>query len=185
MCSRRPSPACSAAARCINCGSRLRIADHGMQHRQSVISTPDNSKCHEAHFRTAPSSLLPPGSHQPRLADPVLFRAAWRRSKGVRPRWPAVSDRLFNGVGRQISNVLDHGRDLAHACAPATSNLQTQVDTLTIDNLRLKEVEAENARLRELLRFAPAQPDLRFPRRPGHRTRDQPGRHQLPVHHHH
>jgi rod shape-determining protein MreC len=32
------------------------------------------------------------------------------------------------------------------------------VDTLTIDNLRLKEVEAENARLRELLRFAQINP---------------------------
>ena len=38
--------------------------------------------------------------------------------------------------------------------------LQTQVDTLTIDNLRLKEVEAENQRLRELLRFAQLNPHL-------------------------
>ena len=43
-------------------------------------------------------------------------------------------------------------------CASATSSLLTQVDTLTIDNLRLKEVEAENARLRELLRFAQINP---------------------------
>ncbi len=49
------------------------------------------------------------------------------------------------------------------------------MDTLTIDNLRLKEVEAENERLRELLRFRQLNPIYDYPRRPGDRARDQQG----------
>ena len=40
--------------------------------------------------------------------------------------------------------------------------LQTQVDTLTIDNVRLTEVQTENERLRELLRFRQLNPYYDF-----------------------
>ncbi|RQW79866.1 MAG: hypothetical protein EHM79_20415, partial [Geobacter sp.] len=64
---------------------------------------------------------------------------------------------VSNEVGRQISNVIGTARDLT-GLRSTNKQLLTQVDTLTIDNLRLKEVEAENARLRELLRFAQINP---------------------------
>ncbi len=67
----------------------------------------------------------------------------------------------FNGVGRQLSNVLTTARDLATLRA-RNQQLQTQADTLTIDNARLKEVESENERLRELLRFAQLNPTYDF-----------------------
>jgi rod shape-determining protein MreC len=63
----------------------------------------------------------------------------------------------FSGLGRQVTNVFTTAQDLATLRA-RNQQLQTQVDTLTIDNLRLKEVEAENERLRELLRFAQLNP---------------------------
>lgn len=64
---------------------------------------------------------------------------------------------VFNAAGRQATNVVNTARDLATLRAH-NAQLQTQVDTLTIDNLRLKEVEAENERLRSLLRFAQLNP---------------------------
>ena len=64
---------------------------------------------------------------------------------------------FFNGVARQASNVISAAQDLT-SLRTLNQQLTTQVDTLTIDNLRLKEVEAENARLRELLRFAQINP---------------------------
>jgi rod shape-determining protein MreC len=67
----------------------------------------------------------------------------------------------FSGFGRQINNVLTTARDLATLRA-RNNQLQTVVDTLTIDNLRLKEVEAENERLRGLLRFAQINPNYDF-----------------------
>ncbi len=63
----------------------------------------------------------------------------------------------FNNLGRQASNIFTTARDLA-TLRSRNQQLQTQADTLTIDNLRLKEVEAENTRLRELLRFAQINP---------------------------
>lgn len=68
---------------------------------------------------------------------------------------------VFNGAGRQIDNVLTTARDLG-ALRSSRAQLQTQVDTLIIDNLRLKEVAAENQRLRELLRFAQLNPTYDF-----------------------
>ncbi len=64
---------------------------------------------------------------------------------------------LFNGVGRQIDNVLTTVRDLS-SLRRTNAQLQTLADTLTIDNLRLREVAVENQRLRELLRFAQLNP---------------------------
>ena len=63
----------------------------------------------------------------------------------------------FNGLGRQASNAFTTLRDF-RTLRSANQQLQAQVNTLTIDNLRLKEVEAENQRLRELLRFAQLNP---------------------------
>jgi rod shape-determining protein MreC len=63
----------------------------------------------------------------------------------------------FNDLGRRITNIISTARELGGLRA-TNKQLETQVDTLTIDNLRLKEVEAENARLRELLRFAQINP---------------------------
>ncbi|PKO20654.1 MAG: rod shape-determining protein MreC [Chloroflexi bacterium HGW-Chloroflexi-1] len=67
----------------------------------------------------------------------------------------------FNGLGRQINNVFATARDLA-TLRVRNQQLQTQADTLIIDNLRLKEVESENERLRELLRFAQLNPTYDF-----------------------
>jgi rod shape-determining protein MreC len=67
----------------------------------------------------------------------------------------------FNGLGRQINNALTTVRDLRTLRADNKS-LQSLADTLTIDNLRLKEVEAENQRLRELLRFRQINPTYDF-----------------------
>ena len=64
---------------------------------------------------------------------------------------------VANDLGRQINNGITTARELT-GLRSLNKQLQTQVDTLTIDNLRLKEVEAENARLRELLRFAQINP---------------------------
>jgi rod shape-determining protein MreC len=63
----------------------------------------------------------------------------------------------FSGVGRQAGNIATSLREL-RTLRSSNRQLQTVVDTLTIDNLRLKEVEAENQRLRELLRFAQLNP---------------------------
>lgn len=63
----------------------------------------------------------------------------------------------FSGIGRQTGNVVASLREL-RTLRSTNRQLQTIVDTLTIDNLRLKEVEAENQRLRELLRFAQLNP---------------------------
>jgi len=67
----------------------------------------------------------------------------------------------FSGIGRQITNVVNTARDLATLRA-RNNQLQAVVDTLTIDNLRLKETEAENERLRSLLRFAQLNPNYDF-----------------------
>jgi rod shape-determining protein MreC len=67
----------------------------------------------------------------------------------------------FNGLGRQITNVFTTLRDLRTLRAKNQS-LQSLADTLTIDNLRLKEVESENQRLRELLRFRQLNPTYDF-----------------------
>jgi rod shape-determining protein MreC len=64
---------------------------------------------------------------------------------------------VSNDAGRQITSLVSTVRDLS-SLRSTNKQLQTQVDTLTIDNLGLKEVEAENARLRELLRFAQVNP---------------------------
>jgi rod shape-determining protein MreC len=62
-----------------------------------------------------------------------------------------------SGVGRQADNVITSLKEL-RTLRSTNRQLQTVVDTLTIDNLRLKEVEAENQRLRELLRFRQLNP---------------------------
>jgi rod shape-determining protein MreC len=67
----------------------------------------------------------------------------------------------FNGLGRQINNVLTTVRDL-RTLRTKNQSLQSLADTLTIDNLRLKEVESENQRLRELLRFRQLNPTYDF-----------------------
>jgi len=63
----------------------------------------------------------------------------------------------FSSIGRQAGNVATSLKEL-RTLRSANRQLQTIVDTLTIDNLRLTEVEAENQRLRELLRFAQLNP---------------------------
>jgi rod shape-determining protein MreC len=67
----------------------------------------------------------------------------------------------FNGIGRQMSNVFTTARDLASLRA-RTQQLQTQVDTLTIENQQLQELQNEHARLRELLRFRQLNPTYDF-----------------------
>jgi rod shape-determining protein MreC len=67
----------------------------------------------------------------------------------------------FNALGRQGSNLFTTLRDLS-ALRTSNQQLQTVVDTLTIDNVRLKEVESENQHLRELLRFQQLNPTYDF-----------------------
>lgn len=67
----------------------------------------------------------------------------------------------FSGVGRQLNNLVTTARDLSTLRA-RNNQLQTVVDTLTIDNLRLQEVEAENERLRNLLKFQQLNPNYDF-----------------------
>jgi rod shape-determining protein MreC len=68
---------------------------------------------------------------------------------------------VFNGVGRRADSLLATVRDL-RTLRTTNAQLQTQVDTLVIDNLRLREVAVENQRLRELLRFAQLNPTYDF-----------------------
>ncbi len=67
----------------------------------------------------------------------------------------------FSGLGRQINNMVTTARDLA-TLRGRNNQLQTMVDTLTIDNLRLQEAESENERLRSLLRFRQLNPNYDF-----------------------
>jgi len=77
--------------------------------------------------------------------------------EGNLARLPQPFLTVSNDAGRQITNLVSTVRELT-GLRSTNKQLLTQVDTLTIDNLRLKEVEAENARLRELLRFAQINP---------------------------
>lgn len=76
-----------------------------------------------------------------------------------RPVQPALA--AFNSVGRWFTNVYSTVRDLS-GLRSQNQRLQTLVDTLTIDNLRFKEVEGENERLRKLLRFQQLNPTYDF-----------------------
>ena len=66
---------------------------------------------------------------------------------------------VFNDVGRQVDNVAATVRDLS-TLRTENRSLQALVDTLTIDNVRLAEVQTENQQLRELLRFRQLNPYL-------------------------
>ena len=68
---------------------------------------------------------------------------------------------MFSELGRQVDNVVSTIQDLS-TLRTVNKQLKTQVDTLTIDNVRLKEVETENARMRELLRFQQLNPMYDF-----------------------
>ncbi len=60
-------------------------------------------------------------------------------------------------VGHWATNAVDAVREMS-GLRTENERLQTLVDTLTIDNLRLKEVEGENERLRSLLKFQQLNP---------------------------
>jgi rod shape-determining protein MreC len=68
---------------------------------------------------------------------------------------------VFNELGRQATNVLQTVNELG-TLRTLNRQLKSRVDTLTIDNLRLTEVEAENQQLRELLRFKQLNPTYDF-----------------------
>jgi rod shape-determining protein MreC len=76
-----------------------------------------------------------------------------------RPTEPLLA--AFNSVGRWGNNVVTTVRDLG-SLRSQNQRLQTLVDTLTIDNLRLTEVEGENERLRQLLKFRQLNPTYDF-----------------------
>ena len=67
----------------------------------------------------------------------------------------------FNGLGRQTSELVSTVLNLRTLQAQNQA-LQAQVDTLTIDNLRVQELEGENERMRELLRFRQLNPGYDF-----------------------
>lgn len=68
---------------------------------------------------------------------------------------------LFNSIGRQVDNAAATVRDLS-TLRTENRRLTAQVDTLTIDNARLAEVQTENQQLRELLRFRQLNPFYDF-----------------------
>ena len=68
---------------------------------------------------------------------------------------------VFNEVGRQASNLFQTVNELS-TLRTLNRQLKSRVDTLTIDSLRLTEVEAENQQLRELLRFKQLNPTYDF-----------------------
>ncbi len=63
----------------------------------------------------------------------------------------------FNSAGRAASNMIATVRDFS-TLRSQNQRLGTLVDTLTIENLRLQEVEGENERLRKLLNFQQLNP---------------------------
>lgn len=63
----------------------------------------------------------------------------------------------FNGIARWGNNLLTTVREFS-TLRSQNQRLQTLVDTLTIDNLRLREVEGENERMRKLLGFQQLNP---------------------------
>lgn len=68
---------------------------------------------------------------------------------------------VFNDIGRQADNAASTLRDLS-ALRSENRRLQARVDTLTIDNAHLAEVQTENQQLRELLRFRQLNPYYDF-----------------------
>ncbi len=68
---------------------------------------------------------------------------------------------VFNDIGRQVDNVASTVRELG-TLRSDNRRLQSTVDTLTIDNARLAEVQTENQQLRELLRFRQLNPYYDF-----------------------
>jgi rod shape-determining protein MreC len=69
--------------------------------------------------------------------------------------------KVFNDVGRQVDNLASTVRDLS-SLRSENRRLQAVVDTLTIDNARLGEVQTENQQMRELLRFRQLNPFYDF-----------------------
>jgi rod shape-determining protein MreC len=67
----------------------------------------------------------------------------------------------FNGLGRQVTETISTIRNLT-TLRGQNQALQAQVDTLTIDNLRVQELEGENSRMRELLKFKQLNPGYDF-----------------------
>ncbi len=67
----------------------------------------------------------------------------------------------FDTVGHLATSAVTTVRELSGLRAE-NERLQTLVDTLTIDNLRLNEVEGENQRLRSLLKFQQLNPTYDF-----------------------
>jgi rod shape-determining protein MreC len=68
---------------------------------------------------------------------------------------------VFNDLGRRVDNFISTARDLT-SLRTRNAQLQTLAETLTIDNLRLKETETENVQLRSLLRFAQLNPNYDY-----------------------
>lgn len=68
---------------------------------------------------------------------------------------------VFNDIGRQVDNIASTVRDLS-TLRSENRRLSATVDTLTIDNARLAEVQTENQQLRELLRFRQLNPYYDF-----------------------
>ncbi len=66
-----------------------------------------------------------------------------------------------NSVGRWLTSGVTTVREFS-GLRSQNQRLQTLVDTLTIDNLRLTEVEGENERLRSLLHFQQLNPTYDF-----------------------
>jgi len=68
---------------------------------------------------------------------------------------------VFNNIGRQADNIITTARDLS-SLRSENRRLQAIVDTLTIDNARLTELQTENQQLRELNRFRQLNPFYDF-----------------------
>jgi len=69
--------------------------------------------------------------------------------------------RVFSGAGAGLREISGSLGDLA-TLRSRNGELEKSVAQLTVENLRLKEVEAENARLRKLLGFAQTNPSFDY-----------------------
>jgi rod shape-determining protein MreC len=75
--------------------------------------------------------------------------------RGLTTRITLPVQRALRALGNDLRNITGSVGDLA-TLRERNGELEQQVAELTIDNLRLKEVESENSRLRGLLQFARA-----------------------------
>lgn len=87
----------------------------------------------------------------------LLNRGQVAPARDVVIRLTLPAQRVLHEAGTTVRNYMANLADLA-TLRQRNRELEEQVAALTVENLRLHEVEAENARLRQLLNFAQSHP---------------------------